>query len=82
MLTEPEAAKDTAIAFVCFCLAASGTYFLNDALDVEADRSHPTKRNRPVAAGEISVKTAIAGAIILPIIAIALSFLARPSSRS
>jgi decaprenyl-phosphate phosphoribosyltransferase len=78
VLTEPEAAKDTAIAFVCFCLVASGTYFLNDALDVEADRSHPTKRNRPVASGEISVKTAIIGAIILPILAIALSFLARP----
>ncbi len=37
----------TVIAFVCFCLAASGTYFLNDALDVEADRRHPTKRHRP-----------------------------------
>ena len=35
--------SDTAIAFVCFCLAASGTYFLNDALDVEADRRHPTQ---------------------------------------
>ena len=42
------------IAFVCFCLAASGTYFLNDALDVEADRRHPTKRNRPIAAGEVA----------------------------
>ena len=40
-----------AIAFVCFCLAASGTYFLNDALDVEADRRHPTKRFRPIAVG-------------------------------
>lgn len=45
-------------AFVCFCLAASGTYFLNDAADVEADRLHPTKRFRPVAAGEISLATA------------------------
>ena len=44
----------TAVAFVCFCLAASGTYFLNDALDVEADRRHPTKRYRPIAAGEVS----------------------------
>lgn len=40
-------------AFGCFCLAASGTYFLNDAADVEADRRHPTKRLRPIAAGEI-----------------------------
>ena len=38
---------ETLVAFVAFCLAASGTYFLNDALDVEADRLHPTKRYRP-----------------------------------
>ena len=40
-------------AFACFCLAASGTYYLNDAADVEADRRHPKKRLRPIAAGEI-----------------------------
>ena len=41
----------TLLAFVAFCLAASGIYFWNDALDVEADRRHPTKRFRPIAAG-------------------------------
>jgi decaprenyl-phosphate phosphoribosyltransferase len=40
-------------AFGCFCLAASGTYYLNDAADVDADRLHPKKRFRPIAAGEI-----------------------------
>ena len=81
MLTEPEAAKDTAIAFVCFCLVSSGTYYLNDALDAESDRMHPTKRDRPVASGVVPVRAAIAGGILLPIIAIALSFLARPVLR-
>src|SRR5689334_15891897 len=38
--------KDAAVAFVAFCLAASAVYFVNDAVDVEADRAHPTKRNR------------------------------------
>ena len=42
-------------AFGCFCLAAAGTYYLNDAADVEADRLHPKKRFRPIAAGEIPV---------------------------
>ena len=42
------------VAFVAFCLVASGTYLLNDALDVEADRQHPTKRHRPIAAGRSS----------------------------
>jgi decaprenyl-phosphate phosphoribosyltransferase len=78
VLDQSAAVRDTAIAFVCFCLAASGTYYLNDALDAEADRVHPTKRFRPVAAGDVSVRTAIAGAVVLEVLAIALSFLARP----
>jgi decaprenyl-phosphate phosphoribosyltransferase len=77
VLTEAMPAFRTAIAFVCFCLAASGTYFLNDAIDVEADRLHPTKRTRPVAAGEVAVNTAIAGGIGLAAAALLLSFAAR-----
>ena len=76
VLTEPEALFDTAIAFVCFCLVASGTYYLNDALDAAADREHPTKRDRPVASGEISVRTAFIGGVVLQVSAIALSFVA------
>ena len=48
----------TIVTFVALCLAASGTYFLNDVADVEADRQHPTKRNRPVAAGTIPLPLA------------------------
>jgi decaprenyl-phosphate phosphoribosyltransferase len=77
VLGESTAFWRTVVAFVCFCLAASGTYFINDALDVEADRRHPTKRNRPVAAGLVPVPTAIAGGIILIAAAIAFSFVAR-----
>jgi decaprenyl-phosphate phosphoribosyltransferase len=53
-----------AAAFGIFCVAASGTYFLNDAIDVESDRLHPTKRFRPVAAGVVPVRMAIVIAII------------------
>ncbi len=49
---------DTIVAFVAFCLAASGTYFLNDAFDVEADRRHAKKRFRPIAADIVPVATA------------------------
>jgi 4-hydroxybenzoate polyprenyltransferase len=48
-----------AIAFVAFCLVASGTYILNDLLDRESDRAHPIKRNRPIAAGRISPRRAL-----------------------
>jgi decaprenyl-phosphate phosphoribosyltransferase len=49
----------TSTVFVAFCLAASGTYCLNDAADVDADRLHPHKRHRPVAAGQVSRHAAI-----------------------
>src|SRR5690348_861922 len=58
VLTEAKPLVQTLIAFVCFCFAASGTYFLNDAADVEADRLHPRKRLRPIASGCLSVTTA------------------------
>ncbi len=77
VLGDPQSLFRTGVAFVCFCLAASGTYFLNDALDVEADRRHPTKRFRPVASGAVPVNVAVAGGIVLIIASIGLSVVAR-----
>ncbi len=54
------------LALLAFCAAASGTYFLNDVADVDEDRLHPTKRNRPVAAGTIPVPLArLVGVVLL-----------------
>ena len=58
-------AVDAVIAFACFCLAAAGTYYVNDARDVDADRLHPKKRNRPVASGVVPVPVAYAGGAVL-----------------
>lgn len=74
VLTNRDALIDTLIAFVAFCLAASGTYFLNDSLDVEADRLHPKKRFRPIAAGVISVTTGKISAGVLIAAGIGLGF--------
>lgn len=76
VLTEADALADTLLAFVCFCLAASGTYYLNDALDVDADRAHPTKRHRPVASGAVPAGLAKALGVALMLVPIGLSFLA------
>jgi 4-hydroxybenzoate polyprenyltransferase len=46
-------------AFLAFCLTASAVYILNDIADVEADRAHPEKRNRPIASGRMSVRSAL-----------------------
>jgi decaprenyl-phosphate phosphoribosyltransferase len=73
VLSEPAQLGRTVVAFVAFCLAASGTYFLNDAMDAEADRQHPTKRNRPVAAGLITTKQAKIAAVVLIVAALAIS---------
>ena len=58
VLDKPDALAQAVAAFVCFCLAASGTYYLNDAADVDADRLHPKKKFRPIAAGEIPLPLA------------------------
>jgi 4-hydroxybenzoate polyprenyltransferase len=62
-------------AFFLFCFISSIVYIMNDIIDIEADRAHPTKRDRPLASGKIEVKTAVIIAIILGVITmIMLSF--------
>jgi decaprenyl-phosphate phosphoribosyltransferase len=72
-LFDPPVLLRASVAFVCFCLAASGTYLLNDALDVEADRLHPKKRRRPIAAGVVPVLTAKVTAICLLVLSLVLA---------
>jgi decaprenyl-phosphate phosphoribosyltransferase len=64
-------------AFGCFCAAASATYLLNDAIDIESDRLHPVKKNRPMAAGLVPVGLAYVLAVVLLVVAIGGSFLLR-----
>lgn len=70
LLLDPVVLARAASATAVFVLASAATYLVNDALDVDADRAHPTKRHRPVAAGELSPSTALgvgltAGALAL-----------------
>jgi 4-hydroxybenzoate polyprenyltransferase len=62
------------VTFVAFCLISSAGYYVNDLLDVELDRKHPKKRFRPLAAGEISERTAMTVAPLLAIVAIGIAF--------
>lgn len=52
-------------SFIAFCLLASSIYVINDIVDVKADRTHPTKRLRPIARGAITMPKARIFAIIL-----------------
>jgi decaprenyl-phosphate phosphoribosyltransferase len=67
------------LAFALFCAASSSFYLINDLADVEADRRHPVKCRRPIAAGEISVPQAIAMAVILLGGALAIAWSTNPS---
>ena len=63
--TNPGIIRDALLACVCFCATASAVYVTNDICDAEADRTHPSKRFRPLAAGTVSKRTAILMAVLL-----------------
>lgn len=78
VLVQPVVLIRTASAVVIFIAASAGTYLINDACDADADRKHPDKRRRPVAAGEITARAATivgAGACMA---AVAAAFLLAP----
>ena len=62
------------MAFAAFCIAASSIYYLNDFRDVEEDRKHPKKKNRPLASGAIPVWTGAVGFAIGSIGSLVLSY--------
>ena len=61
--------------FVCFCALSSAGYLLNDVVDIEADRAHPTKRLRPIAAGQVPVNVALGLGVALIVVGLVGTFL-------
>ena len=68
----------TLAGFALFCLISSSVYIFNDIADVEADRQHPEKKNRPIASGKLPVGVAITAAILFVIITFVLAYLLTP----
>ena len=69
-LTEAEFVMRAALAVFAFCLLSGAVYLFNDVRDVEADRVHPTKRRRPIAAGKLTERAALVSSVILAILAL------------
>ncbi len=74
-LDERAVLVDSLIALVAYCLAASGVYLVNDALDVESDRRHPVKCLRPVASGALPIRAAFGAGAVLQTLAVGVSLL-------
>lgn len=68
----------TLLAFIIFCLVSSAIYLLNDLADMDKDRLHPVKKNRPLASGALRPITAKVATLLLLLISIPTAFWLRP----
>lgn len=73
---DPVLVTKAIFAFVAFCLISSTIYILNDIVDIEQDRHHPSKRKRPLPSGKLKISTAAIFASILGITALTLGYFA------
>lgn len=71
---DPESTARSALAFLLFSFAASSVYLLNDLADLESDRAHPIKRNRPIASGVVPIPTAKTFTLLLVATALGLGW--------
>jgi 4-hydroxybenzoate polyprenyltransferase len=74
-LFQIEPLSRTIVGFVMLCLISGAVYLINDLVDVEKDRQHPTKRNRPLPSGQLSKSVAIVAAVLIPAAVLPLGFL-------
>jgi 4-hydroxybenzoate polyprenyltransferase len=68
------ALERTLLTFVIFCLVSSSVYIFNDIMDIEADRNHPVKKNRPIASGKLPIGIAAIIGVFLLLISLAGSY--------
>jgi 4-hydroxybenzoate polyprenyltransferase len=78
-LSNSDMVLKTIFGFALFCLLSSSVYVLNDILDIESDRKHPLKSNRPIARGDIKISTAVVLFVILALVSLGLSYRLSPT---
>lgn len=66
-------------AMFLFCLVSSSVYLINDILDVQADRNHPVKKNRPIASGRLPIPVAVVAAALMVVLSIPLAYFLSPA---
>lgn len=77
-LFQPNHFITTLAGFFLLSLTSSAVYIMNDLVDIEQDRAHPTKRNRPIPSGQLSKGVATAAALLIPLIVLPAAYLLQP----
>jgi 4-hydroxybenzoate polyprenyltransferase len=74
-LFNPRYLAQTIAGFVLLCLISGAIYIINDLADIEKDRQHPKKRNRPLPSGRLNTRAAVVAAVVISLITLPLGFL-------
>ena len=77
--TDPASLARTTAAFVLLCLMSGAVYIMNDLVDIENDRQHPKKRNRPLPSGRLQPGVAVAAAAVFIVLSLSAGFLLSPT---
>ena len=77
-ITHPQPLLRSLAGVILFCLLSSSIYIINDIMDIEADRHHPTKRYRPIASGQLPISVAIGAAIGMLAVSLPAAYLLSP----
>ena len=73
-LTNSNSVITTLSGFIIFCALSSSVYLFNDLFDIEADKNHPIKKNRPIASGRLSTNLAVIIGVVLSIVALIFAY--------
>lgn len=77
-LTNPVALYRSVLGLAAFCLLSGAVYIINDVLDLEADRIHPYKKNRPIASGALSLPVAVAAVAVILLVTLPVAYWLSP----
>ncbi|MDY0020477.1 MAG: decaprenyl-phosphate phosphoribosyltransferase [Anaerolineae bacterium] len=77
-LFRPNYVVQTLAGFILFCLVSGVVYTMNDLVDIEKDREHPTNRSRPLPSGQLPAKFALTAAIVIAAASMIGAFLLSP----
>lgn len=77
-ILDPASVLAAVAAFVLLCLMSGAVYLMNDVVDIESDRQHPTKKNRPLPSGRLSPRVAVVAVVLLAAVSLVAGYILNP----